>query len=64
MHRYNAIIPHKQSPWWWRHLRVAMLVCLGIWLLWLVAGPATALIVPVILFVAFVLFWMLQPLGK
>jgi len=41
-----------------------MLACLGIWLLWLVIGLATVLIVPVALFVAFVLYTVLHPLGK
>ena len=63
-HRYEAIIPHKQSTSWWLWLRLPMLVCLCIWLLWLFTGLATVLIVPVALFVAFALYWTLQPLGK
>lgn len=63
-HRYKAIIPIKERTSWWLHLRVPMLVCLGICLLWLVIGLATVLIVPVALFVAFVLYTVLQPLGK
>ncbi len=63
-HRYKAIVPHKQRTAWWVHLRVPMLACLGIWLLWLVIGLATVLIVPVALFVAFVLYTVLHPLGK
>jgi len=41
-----------------------MLICLDICLLWLVIGLATVLTVPVALFVAFVLYTVLQPLGK
>ncbi len=64
MHRYEAIIPHKQSTSWWLWLRLPMLICLGIWLLWLFTGLATVLIVPVALFVAFALYSTFQPLGK
>ena len=63
-HRYKAIIPNRERTSWWLRLRVPMLVCLGTCLLWLVIGLATVLIVPVALFVAFVLYTVLQPLGK
>ena len=63
-HRYRAIIPHKLETSWWVLLRVPVLICLGIWMLWLFTGLATILIVPVALFVAFVLHSILQPLGK
>ena len=62
--RYKAIIPHKQSTSWWLRLRVPMLICLGIWLLWMFTGLATVLIVPVVLFVAFALYSIFLPLGN
>ena len=62
--RYEAIIPPKERTSWWARLRLPMLVCLGICLLWLVTGVATIFIVPVALFVAFVLHSILGPLVR